>query len=551
MRKGPQKELDISGNTHIEDMWRFIDEKLADEGQSMNIEVLYKNFMGIGNTWNSKDYGLTRRMVQIFLLCLVQEGKIRLGIGPKSGLPAQSIDYSNIAEIDFSARIMDSLTEVQKMARPENWEILRPYAEKILQRPVPATADDAEITQLRADLRKLFTEEKESSARLENRAKSLFEFLRVSNPYETEVSQFVKLFSTDLEGGNDINLVLYGLKEAFGYQAFDEEKSSESEIDDLSNRLANYKALQQFVDYDRELRTAHEYCAQALPDIEDLAEVRKEQQQLSEKMASLQPYIDSEVKLRTELIGRIPAEGGEKGTVGSLIREYTLVYLILHESIVSHSDSCRQQIQDMLSGDDLKALRVMGEITALQSGSADILMKQLGELADNVFACSSPSRGSVEEHLKENPIHECGLIFEDASDVRERSTNATEKAQSQFDQTLDGNISILMTPAIIQRLEQGRDDPVIAGILKCKTLSELRAYLVRTCLEENTAVGTINRYLKRISVKPVKLTDFKPSLNAIEKEQIPQLAQEFHQFLEEQMHSIEADDETLPILQIE
>ena len=47
---------------------------MPDDGQQMKIDTVYKNFMGVGGP---KDFGLTRRMVQIIVLCLVREGKIK------------------------------------------------------------------------------------------------------------------------------------------------------------------------------------------------------------------------------------------------------------------------------------------------------------------------------------------------------------------------------------------------------------------------------------------------------------------------------------------
>ncbi len=47
MKKGTEYKLDISGNRVAKDIYTFIDQKLINEGQSMNIETLYKNFMGI------------------------------------------------------------------------------------------------------------------------------------------------------------------------------------------------------------------------------------------------------------------------------------------------------------------------------------------------------------------------------------------------------------------------------------------------------------------------------------------------------------------------
>jgi hypothetical protein len=98
MKKSAEKELDVSGNAYVQDMWTFIDDKLTDEGQTMKMDTLYKMFMGIGGP---KDYGLTRRMVQIYMLCLVREGHVRVTVGAKAGLATPMLDYSNIADVDF------------------------------------------------------------------------------------------------------------------------------------------------------------------------------------------------------------------------------------------------------------------------------------------------------------------------------------------------------------------------------------------------------------------------------------------------------------------
>jgi len=115
MNKKAERELDTKNNAFIKAMRKFIEEKLTDDRQTMKIDTIYKNFMGIGGI---KNYGLNRRIVQIYLLCLVREGAIKIGLNAKSGLQFQHIDYSNIAEVDFSAKILDSLTDIQKLARP-------------------------------------------------------------------------------------------------------------------------------------------------------------------------------------------------------------------------------------------------------------------------------------------------------------------------------------------------------------------------------------------------------------------------------------------------
>jgi len=548
VRKGAEKALDVSENPHVKDMWAFIDDKLADQGHPMKIETIYKNFMGVGGP---KDYGLTRRMTQLYLLCLAKESKIRIEVGPRASLPFAWLDYSNISEVDFSAKILDSITEIQKMAKPENWEILRPYAEKLLGEEIPSTSDDSAISEYRAKLRNLFTREKEPSSRVSARAKSLFETLKTKNPYETEIQQISRLFSTELESGNDIDLILYALKEILGYQAFDSGSSSQTEVDDLANRLKNYSDEKHFIAFENELITANLYCNHRIPEHVYLKELRKVQGKVSGKLSNPQPYIDSDVKLKTELIGKTPPEPDETGTLGRLLHEYSSPYVTLHDSVVEKTDTCRRQIEGILSGKEMRALRTLENITALQPAVSDEIDKELQGLESDIFVCPNPSRGSVEEQLRRGPLHECSLSFLNGADHIASAEQASTEASSTFDSTLDSKMEIFLNSAVRERLKQGATEFVIAGLLKCGDIKELRTYLVDLSLKDPSIADVINRYLKRVAIKTIKMIDFKPTLKTIEKKQIPDLAKEFQHYLEDQINEIDADKDSLPMLKLE
>lgn len=548
MKKSAEKQLDVSDNPYVADIWGFIDEKLPDGSQPMKVETLYKNFMGIGGP---KDYGLTRRMVQIFLLCLVRDGRVRVAIGPKSGLAISMIDYSTIADIDFSVKVLDALTEVQKLAKPENWEVLRPYAEKLLEEAIPATHDDAVISSHRARLRELFTREKDDAARIESKAQSLFQELKKPNPYAGELAQATKLFAADISGGDDINLILFALKEAFGYKAFDANASSPVEVDDLANRLKNYRDMRRFLGFEREVRLAQAYVTLSLPDDERLRDMRKAQRKLAGRMENLQPYIDSEVRLRTELVGKTPPEPGESGTLGALVQEYQAAYLVLHDTVAERADEGRKTIADLLASDDFKALKIAEGITALQPPVSESLERQMNECAGAIFTCPSPSHASIEDQLCRSTRHECGLEFGNAVDRMREADSSAEKAERLFNGMLNRKMEVFLNPAIRKRLEQGKTVPVIAEILKAADANAVRAVLVKACLADPKVVDAINRYLKQVVVKRVKMTDFKPSVRTIEGGQIPVVADEFKKYLEGQIAEIDRGDDTLPMLQVE
>ena len=547
MKKGPEKILDTQGNTYVQDIWRFIDERLA-EGQEMKLDTLYKNFMGIGGP---KDYGLTRRMVQIYLLCLVQQGRVQVSVGPQAGLSCQAIDYSNIADLDFSAKVLDKMEKLQKVARPENWEVLRPYLEKIMGKDIPAGLTDEQIAQQRLEMRNLFKAVREEAGRALKKAAALFECLDFPNPYSEEMEQSSRLFSTDLEAGNDIDLLLSALKDIFGYQAFDTMRSDENELKDLGNRLACYQSVRRLLKYETELRAGRAYARHNLPDLKDLQVATRQQKLLAEKMAEFDKYIDEEIKLRNELIGHQPPLPGEEGTIGGLMHEYRLVYTAMHEEATRRCNHARQSIERLRSGPDFQAVAALEGITALQPEFSSALRRQLEDLAGGVFLCAHDSVVSLENQLKAGPLHECGLSFSNFESIIEKAALALRQAGEIWKRTLYGKLEVFLNQAIKERLKQGENEPIIAALLACSTVEEVEKLLLREVAAKPALVDTINRFLKEIVVKVVKKADFKPSVTVVEEGQLEDIAQEFKDFLARQFADMKPGEDAIPVLKLE
>jgi len=542
VKKNDPRKLDTSDNIFVQDIMSFIESK-ADGGQAIRIETIYKNFMGI-NGPNGKNYGLSRRIIQIYLLSLVQQGKIRVSVGPKSGLQSSYIDYSNIANIDFNTKILDSILDVQKTVLPENWEVLRPYAEKLLEKTIAYTNDDSVISEYRKELRSLFESEKERSSKVLADASSLFSSMNKQNPYEQELQQISDFFSIDLDGGSDIDAVLYALK-SFGYKAF-EEGFSQREADDLANRLKNYKNVQNFLRFKNELEIASDYCSYAFPDLPELKDVREIQRSLAEKMSDLRPYIDSELKLTTELIGKTPPQSDDRGSISALIHEYTLQYAVMHDRVTSCLEKCRGSIQRMLDSDELKAIAILDGIDAIRDKErSSEVIKKLNQHLDNILLCANPSRASIDKALKSRTEHDCGLSFNNYSSVIESAQKQMQQSQEIFETFVDKRMEVFLTPAIRDLLRQGESEPEISGLLKCSDLPEIRAYLVESAIHYPSLVKTINYYLKKIIIKPVRISDFKPRHTTLERDQIQSLLSEFQSYLEDQFKGENTSDSRL------
>jgi hypothetical protein len=268
-------------------------------------------------------------------------------------------------------------------------------------------------------------------------------------------------------------------------------------------------------------------------------------------MHALQPFIDSAVKLKTELIGHIPPETGETGTLGCLVHEYTTVYAALHDTLLDQVDAEHARIHDLMRSPSLRALKTLEGITALQPATAAELESQMSEMVAKLFSCPSPSRSSIEERLRTRPVHDCGLMLSNAPEVLMSAKAIAQNAEQLFHNILDRKLEVFLSPAVRQRLEQGKKEPFMEELLRCSTVSQLREVLIPAVLQNGELVGLINRYLRRIKVKRIRLADFRPTLGTIEKEQIPVVVKEFQQFLERQLNGAGTEKDELPVLQVE
>lgn len=125
------------------------------------------------------------------------------------------------------------------------------------------------------------------------------------------------------------------------------------------------------------------------------------------------------------------------------------------------------------------------------------------------------------------------------------------RARDLFNTTFDRKLAVFLNGAVRDRLEQGNGERIIARVLACEDLAAIRKLLVEAVLRDPAIVDVINRYLKKIVVKVVKLSDFKPSANTIEAEQVIVVAQEFQQFLEKALDEVKDGKDVLPMIQIE
>jgi hypothetical protein len=549
IKKGNWKELDISTNPFTDSISDFISTKLTDSHQTMKLETLYKNFMGIDGP-ESKNFGLTKRIIQIYVLCLVRKGSIRILMGQKSPLVSQFIDLSNMEGIDFTTKILDAMVEIQVVEKPENWEILRPYAEKILSEEIPASVEDSRIRAITKQLVDSFASEKESAIRTRDQAVSLFEILQVENPYKLEIEQVVALFSADIPDDNAIDQILYALQKSLGYQAFDHGVSDQQDVDDLAIKLKDYRDLQKLLHFRDELKTLHEYVCYPYPEIKELKNVRKLATDLNSKLSNISEYIGSEVKLRTELIGT--AEGKSKtSTMHELIREYSSLYIAMHNRVADDLENHQKTIEKLISGDEMDLLTNLERIAAFQGGRSAEVTKKLTNLRDSIRVCSSPSHASVESAMRAGPEHDCAISFANYESRVSSAEETVQKAQDTLDMAITQALGFFQNDAVRGRLNQGIKEPFIKDLLGQKKGSALREFLIAANKDTPEFPEIINKYLKKVRIIPVKISEFIPKSQTIERKHIPGVAEEFAAYLEEKIGTEKSEKDELPMIQFE
>ena len=120
-----------------------------------------------------------------------------------------------------------------------------------------------------------------------------------------------------------------------------------------------------------------------------------------------------------------------------------------------------------------------------------------------------------------------------------------------LDDSINKKMQVFLNTAIKERLEKGSSDPAIAALLKCSSLAEVRNLLIGEVQKNPSLVDLINRHLKQVVVKRVKVSDFKPSKHSIEQGEVDEVTEEFRKYLEDQFKNINGGSGSLPIIELE
>lgn len=182
--------------------YRKIREFVEDKGSiSLPIETVYRQFTGWSRTAaDGKSCGLTRRMIDVYLLSLVQQGIIR--IQQKKG---PWIDRATIGTIDFKPDVLKGMDRLELPKPLKDWSYLSAYLEVLLDRSAGTLGPNYEMVKAKDALQAVRTVWKphEKITGLDARIKKLFTSLGQPAPYDDLLLHWMEFFQDPLPGPDE------------------------------------------------------------------------------------------------------------------------------------------------------------------------------------------------------------------------------------------------------------------------------------------------------------------------------------------------------------
>lgn len=545
MRRPNDHKLDLRECRYTRELNGWVEDKLGDTSTTLPADTIYKNFMGI-NGPDGQHYGLSKRMVQMYLLCLVREGKIRITLSGKN-VPVEVVDYSNISGIDFKVAVLDAFYQVQRLKPPEGWEVLAPFAAVLLADPSLKTIhEEVDIQEAIQRLITFKTEQLKPTQNLQTGMTDLFTKIQQTNPLADQLVLWEKFLKAPIDAVDPIPYFRNALDKAFGYQIYQQDQVEQEDVDDLSIRKAEVEQAGKLLQYSERIRAASRYTQIALPDDGALASTRSALDLVRLRITNLSDYLASESRLLNELLD--PAS--------EAIQSYSVRYLQAFDQVVTTTEQVRLKLRELKIHPRYQTLAALEEVPQLASGAA----KTLSDLFDATANSSElfpaqVTRSSVERDLVNWPQPAaCPLTLQNAGDWITVAESCLKVALAGLNNALLDKATLLFSDALRSRLAQGKGEGFVDALLNAATVQDLADTLVNHLVNQSPDVveqklELLRRYLQRITVRKVRLSEFQPGKHTLEQSDVEQLVGEFRGYLLNGFRS-DAEDEFV-IVEIE
>jgi hypothetical protein len=542
MKKPNDLKLDTTDCRYTKEILEWIEEKIGNSGINMAAASLYKNFTGIGGP-NGINYGLSKRMVQLYLLCLVREGRLRITLSGRN-LPTEAIDYTNISAIDFKSATLDAFDQIQRLKPPEGWEVLAPFAAIFLSdENIKLVHEDADI---QIAVQRLLEYKKSMLEPFQKLNQSISGFFgELSHPFEMseKMAAWEKFLTAPVETSDPIPFLRNAIEKAFGYTIYHEDLVQADDIDDLIIRKNDIDQIEKFSMHLEKIRAGMRYVEVEIPETQELAELKRNQAALKQRSKDLNAWLTNEIKLLSDFIQPIQ----------DIIESYRVRYLQVFDQVVSHTEQVRQELNAIENKPEYQTLKSLAQLQALGADPCSAIHNQIQQLlqSEDLFPANL-TRAGVENNLNYWPQPaNCPLTLNNSMKWIDAADNALERVKDNINNMLHTKAQLLLSSSFQQRLEQGKNEPLIQTLLSTNKTDELIPYLISLLSgnEKDQLLQLLEKYLKQVVVIKIALKEFSPSKTTFELDEVEQVVNEFRDYLKASFPT--NNDDQFTIVEIE
>ena len=520
--------------------FRKIREKVLEHGHTgVEVRTVYNWFTGYRAEDGKESPGLTRRMVDIYLLCLARKGAVRLS--QKRG---GWIDRNNIAEIDFKPDTLRGLQRVDLPRPLDNWARFFPYFEVLLSwrkggfGPTRQDALGPHFDRAKADesLRSLWADswlEASEIDRIDKDLSAFFKELGKPNEFEELLLYWLTFAEEPRPATYEGEEVYLAICRAVLKLANVEDPDSLT-TDHLATFKKNFKALV-------ELRTslggtsgvllrAAKLANAPMPENSSYKAIRRAQQQVLTELQDAHQLILNPDTVRTRLQPRLEDMEG--------------LFLPAYLDALVELDTTQRQLEKVA-----RSSQTSKEMAALQDFASELAEaeKRVGQFNEEVASLpkglrpSPENRDKAEAEVKQEAMVKAndrsalslGTLLKEAAARREcMKTMANSAARA-----LMGFAGFLRSPGVIAALRKvAISSAGLTTITKAGSDQDLAEMLVGLGAKERQLLAKqLKGALGSKTQKVVRLSEFTPKTTALfERSEIGDVVREFEEYLDSQ-----------------
>lgn len=511
--------LNPSGSQFYRRIEEFIEKAPRDE---LPVRSLYQNFI-------ARKVGLTKRMVDLYLLTMVQEGKIKIRQKDR-----KTVDRSKIKNIDFSTTILNQMEQIIKPREPQFWQDVRPYIEILTGKEIGETYIERKVGESLSAIRELFLKEKSESVQLAQRVSQFFFDLNQGNPFDENLNKYKVFFATDVEGDHD-EVVENLAKALTSFLHKSVSPSSKTDIENFRQSYAKYKGLRN--NFDRikdDVRTAMKYSNIKLPEEADLKKIKKKLEELKSIVPSVLQSLWDETY----------TEANFRPIYEKTLEAYFKPYREAHSSALYISGELKRIADTKAEEKHWQIAREFAETTEICKSILERNEQLLSGNLSNRVQCAIRDDNNLMNTLKTSPYCQCNFKLEERTSVLSNLNRNKEVLESLPDVMIQELAQFLLSNEVRSKLLKSGED-ALKPFLKASKASELIKYLMKLDANELTQITKIvGAILKKSRVEHVTISRFSPSRRIVSSDRVKDVVSEFDSFLK----SFLKDKETILVL---